>query len=231
MTNPQDPPLPDPTAPQPSGDSTPWTAPPPAGGFPPPPPQANPPGGYPPPAPPAAPAGYPQPSYAPQGYPPAGPAQPGGYPPAGYPAGYPAPGPGGFAPPPRKRRKWPWIVAGSVVVVVVALIIVGVVFGRKGSGDPHTAADKFWHALAQHDIKTAQKYVCSGKDLTGDAQFKQLVNALTGYDIGAEAGSGNTRTYPVTLHLSLAGQTGDQVVITTVKKDTGQWYVCDLANQ
>jgi hypothetical protein len=133
--------------------------------------------------------------------------------------------------PPKKRRKWPWIVAGTVVVIVAALVIVGLVFGRKGSGDPHTAADKFWHALAQHDIKQAEKYVCSNKNLTGSPQFKQLVNALTGYDIGAESGSGSSRTYPVTLHLSLAGQTGDQVVVTTVHKDTGKWYVCNLANQ
>jgi hypothetical protein len=112
---------------------------------------------------------------------------------------------------------------------VAVLIVVGLVFGRKGSGDPHTAADKFWHALSQHDVKQAQKYVCSKKDLTSSAGFTQLVSALTGYDIGAEAGSGNTRTYPVTLHLSLAGQSGDQVVVTTVTKDTGKWYVCDLS--
>lgn len=194
------------------------------------PPVGPPAGAYPPPG--AAPGGYPPPAYAPQ------PNQP-GYPPppnAGYPAQagygtYPPPGPGGYAAPPKKRRKWPWIVAGTVVVVVVALIIVGVVFGRKGSGDPHTAADKFWHALSQHDIKQAEKYVCSKKNLTSNTGFKELVSALTSYDIGAESGSGNTRTYPVTLHLSLAGQTGDQVVVTTVTKDTGKWYVCDLSGQ
>lgn len=214
MTSPEGPQQPDPNA-----------APPPY------PPVGPPPGSYPPPG--SVPGGYPPPAYAPQGYPQQG-TPPPGYPQPGYPSqpggygAYPPPGPGGYAPPPKKRRKWPWIVAGTVVVIVVALVVVGIVFGRKGSGDPHTAADKFWHALTQHDIKQAEKYVCSKKNLTGTAGVKQLVDALTGYDIGAESGSGNSRTYPVTAHLSLAGQTTDQVFVTTVTKDTGKWYVCDL---
>jgi hypothetical protein len=128
----------------------------------------------------------------------------------------------------KKRRKWPWIVGGIAVVVIVALVIVGAVFGRSGSDDPHSAVQKFWSALVANDTKKAEKYVCSNKNLTDNANFKQLVDALTGFDIGAESGSGNTREYPVTVHLTVAGESGDQIVTTTVKKSTGEWYVCDL---
>jgi hypothetical protein len=231
LTYPGGPQEPDPNAPPPGYPPAPQGPPespepyqPPPGTFPPPePPGAYqpPPGTFPPPGPPGA---YPPPgSYPPPG-PPGYPQQPPGY--GTYP-----PGPAGYAPPPKKRRKWPWIVAGTVLLVVVVLVVVGLVFGRKGSGDPHTAADKFWHALTQHDTKQAEKYVCANKNLTGNTQFKALVTALTGYDIGAESGSGNTRLYPVTLHLSQSGQTGNLVVITTVTKDTDKWYVCNLANQ
>ncbi|HJQ42246.1 MAG TPA: hypothetical protein VJ831_04110 [Jatrophihabitantaceae bacterium] len=170
--------------------------------------------------------GYGQPAYPQQGYgqPPAP-----GYGAPGYPPGYPPAGPMG-EPPKRKRKKWPWIV-GSIVVVLVVLGIIGVVFGRTGSGDPHTATKRFWDALVQHDTKKAEKYVCSSKNLTDNEGFTTLVNGLTGYDIGAEQGSGNTRKYPVDAHLSLNGQPTDLTIITTVKKSSGKWYVCDLDNQ
>ncbi|MDT4893364.1 MAG: hypothetical protein QOE97_2399 [Pseudonocardiales bacterium] len=146
----------------------------------------------------------------------------------GYPAPYPA---GGYLDAPKKkRRKWPWIV-GVVAVIAVVLVVVGVIVGRKGSGDPHTAADRFWSALVQHDTKAAAKYVCSNKNLTNSAGFLRLVSDLRGYDIGSEAGTGNTRTFPVTAHLTENGQSADLVIVTTVTKKTGEWYVCDLQNQ
>ncbi len=131
---------------------------------------------------------------------------------------------------PRRRRRWPWVVGACLVVLVVGAVIAGMLFGRKGSQTPHDAAQKFWTALVHHDTKTAQKYVCAKKDLTGAASFKQAVNDLTWFSIGPESGSGNERTYPVTLHLSANSQTEDGVLQTTVTKDAGQWFVCDLGN-
>jgi hypothetical protein len=163
------------------------------------------------------------------------------YPPGpGYPAA-PIPGygpaqaypgaPAGMYAPPKKRRKWPWIVGGIVVVVIAALVIVGVFFGRTGSGDPRTAVDKFWSALAQHDRGKAEQYVCSNKNLTKSAGFTELINDLNGYTIGPESGSGGTRVFPVTAHVTVAAQNGDITIDTTVKRSAGKWYVCDLANQ
>jgi hypothetical protein len=154
-----------------------------------------------------------------------GPPPPPGYPAPGYPA---APPPYGV--PPKKRRRWPWIVAGSVVVVVVALIVIGVVFGRTGSSSPRAAVDHFWTALVAHDTGKAEKYVCNGKNLTGknDSAFKQLVDALNGYDVGTESGSGGTRVFPVTVHATIGGVNQDLTIQTTVKKQSSEWYVCDL---
>lgn len=194
--------------------------PPPAGAYPPPPAGAYPPAGSNPPPP----GGYPQGGYPPGGYA----QQPGGYPPAAPAYGAYPPGPPEYAPP-KKRRRWPWIVGGTVLVVVVALVIVGIVFGRTGSSDPHTAVDRFWSALAQHDQKKAEQYVCSNKNLKANANFTQLVDGLHGYDIGSESGSGGKRVYPVTAHLTINGQTGDLTIDTTVTKSAGKWYVCDLA--
>ena len=101
----------------------------------------------------------------------------------------------------------------------------------EGSKDPKQAVDKFWTALVAHDTKKAEKYVCNGKDLTGknDTEFKQLVDALTGYSVGPEAGSGSSRTYPVTVKVTVSGVDQQLVITTTVKKQTGKWYVCDLS--
>ena len=131
-------------------------------------------------------------------------------------------------PPKPKRRRWPWIVGGTVLVIVVALVIIGVVFGRKGSGDPHTAVDKFWGAVAQHDRAKAEKYVCNGKNLKG-SDIDQFINEVQSYEIGPESGSGNTRIYPVTVHLTLNGQPEAPVIDTTAKKSAGKWYVCNVA--
>lgn len=206
------------------------------GGYPPPPvgPPAPPDpgaGAYPPPAYPPPDPGA-QPGYPPPGYPPQAPGAypPGGYPPPapgyGPPPGYPPPY--GEYPPPRRRRRWPWIVGGTVLVIVVALVIIGVVFGRKGSGDPHTAVDKFWSAVAAHDRAKAEKYVCNGKNLKG-SDIDQFVNEVQSYEIGPESGSGNTRIYPVTVHLTLNGQPEAPVIDTTAKKSAGKWYVCNVA--
>jgi hypothetical protein len=134
----------------------------------------------------------------------------------GYPAG---------AGPQKKRRRWPWSVGGTALAVVVALVIVGVVFGRKGSGDPHTAVDRFWSAVAQHDRSKAEKYLCNGKNFRG-SEMDQFVQQVQGYEIGPESGSGGKRVYPVTVHLT---QGNDRTFDTTVRKSAGKWYVCDLA--
>ena len=158
-------------------------------------------------------------------------------PPPGYPAapppGYPTPpGYGAYGEPPKKkRRRWPWIVLAVVVVLVGTLIVIGLVFGREGSGTPKEAVDKFWTALVAHDTGKAENYVCTGKDLTGknDTAFQQLVDNLAGYDVGPEAGSGGERTFPVTVHLTPTEGAQDLIITTTVKKQTGKWYVCDLS--
>jgi hypothetical protein len=165
---------------------------------------------------------YGQPAYGQPAY-----GQP-GYGQSGYPPAYPPAGPMGA--PTRKRKKWPWIL-GVIVVILIVLGVIGIVFGRTGSGDPHTATQKFWNALVQHDTGKAEKYVCSNKNLTDNGTFKTIVDNLTGFDIGAESGSGNTRKYPVTAHLTLSGQPTDLTIITTVTKNSGKWYVCDLSNQ
>jgi hypothetical protein len=146
-----------------------------------------------------------------------------------YPAP-PAPIPPGFAgtPQPRRRRKWPWITLSIVVVIVAVAIIIGFVFGRTGSGSPQQAAQRFWSAVAAHDLNKAQKYACSSKRVSRDADFKTFTNAVTGFQLGSESGSGSSRLIPVTVHLTLAGEPGDVVVPTTLTKSTGQWYVCDL---
>jgi hypothetical protein len=140
---------------------------------------------------------------------------------------YPAPlafvGPQG-----RRRRKWPWIVAAIVVVVIAAAIVIGFVFGRKGSGSPRQAAERFWSAVAAHDLNKAEQYACSSKRVSRDADFKQFTNAVTGFDLGTESGTGNRRIIPVTVHLNLAGDSPNVTVQTTLTKSTGQWYVCDL---
>lgn len=213
-----------PQQPEPGEGSTP------AGGYPPPP--VGPPGPYQPPMPAEAPPGaYPPPGYSPPGaYPPPGSYPPPGYGPAANAPGY---GPPGYPPPygeyapPRKRRRWPWYVGGAVLLVVVALVIVGVVFGRKGSSDPHTAVDRFWTAVVAHDRAKAETYVCNGKKLTSG--IDQFINEVQSYQIGPESGSGNTRVYPVTVHLTLNGQVGEPVIDTTAKKSAGKWYVCNIA--
>jgi hypothetical protein len=127
-------------------------------------------------------------------------------------------------PPKKKRKKWKWI-TGSLVVVLAILVVVGLVFGRKGSDTPHDAVNKFWTALTKHDIKKAQTYACSQKDLSSDKDFKAGVDALASFSIGAESGSGGKRTYPVTIH-SNDGSAG--IITTTATKSAGEWYVCDL---
>jgi flagellar basal body-associated protein FliL len=142
----------------------------------------------------------------------------------------PAPIPPGFvgAPQPRRRRKWPWITAAVVIVIIVAAIVIGFVFGRKGSGSPQQAAQRFWSAVAAHDLNKAEQYACNTKRVSRDAEFRQFTNAVTGFDLGTESGTGNRRVIPVTVHLSLAGEQPNVVVQTTLTKSTGQWYVCDL---
>jgi hypothetical protein len=181
-----------------------------------PPPGYQPPPGYPPP-------GYPLPGYPPPGYP----AAP-GYPPPGYPAGPGYPPPTGAFPPPRRRRRWPWIVGGIVVVLIVVGVLAAVLTGRTGSGDPRTAARRFWSALQTHDVNKAQKYVCPGKNLKN---FQPLANAITGYDIGAETGTGNTRHFSVTVQATVAGASGERIFDTEVQKKTGEWYVCNIVSQ
>jgi hypothetical protein len=113
----------------------------------------------------------------------------------------------------------------------VVLLVIGFLFGRTGSSDPRTATQRFWDALVQHDTKKAEKYVCTSRKLTDNTGFKTVVDALQSYSIGDEQGSGGTRTFPVTAHLTLNGQSDDVTIITTVTKSSGKWYVCDLANQ
>ncbi|HLY34477.1 MAG TPA: hypothetical protein VKQ07_08090 [Jatrophihabitantaceae bacterium] len=180
----------------------------------------------PPPGYPAAAQGYPaapRPGYQPQGYQPQG-YPPEGYPPPGYPPpGYPAPG----FPPPRRRRRWPWILAGMAVVLVVVGVLASVFAGRTASHDPRTAAQRFWTAVSQHDVSKAQKYVCPGKNFKNEP----LVNAIDGYDLGTESGSGNTRHFVVTVHVSVSGVTDDRLVDTVVQKKTGGWFVCDIVTK
>jgi hypothetical protein len=134
----------------------------------------------------------------------------------------------GDTPTKKKRKKWPWIV-GGVVVILALLAVVGLVFGRKGSANPRDAVSKFWTQVKAHDLKKANDYVCQNKHVkTDDANFRKLTNAVTAFSIGAETGSGGKLIYPVTLTLTVGGQTEPLVVPTTAVKTAGQWYVCGL---
>jgi len=181
-----------------------------------------PPPGYPP----APPGAYPMP---PPGYPAAPPPGYAAAPPPGYPAppGYP---PMGAFPPPRRRRRWPWIVSGIVVVLIVVGVVAAALNGRTGSNDPHTAAQRLWSALSTHDVNKAQKYVCPKKQLKGN-DYQSLANAITGYDLGPESGSGDTRHIAVTVHVSLGGAADSRLIDTVVQKDRGEWYVCDVVTK
>jgi hypothetical protein len=113
-------------------------------------------------------------------------------------------------------------------VLVVAVVLISVFNGRTGSSDPHTAVDRFWGALVQHDQKKAEKYVCGNKKLTKSATFTQLVDELVGYDIGPESGTGGKRVFPVTLRGNVNGLLRESIVDTTATRSAGKWYVCDL---
>jgi hypothetical protein len=168
----------------------------------------------------APPPGYGQP---PPGY--GTPPPPGFVPPFGYPAppGYPAYG----QLPPKKRRRWPWIVFTAVLVLVVVLVIVGVMFGREGSDNPKEAVSRFWAAAASHDLDKTERLLCPGKKLPDT--FREAAASITSYSIGPESGSGSTRNFPVTVQLTYDGSPSTLIITTVVKKQTGKWYVCDFS--
>lgn len=129
---------------------------------------------------------YPTQGHPPQGYgPPAGHGRPPGYgPPGGYPAqqqGYPPPGyppqqrrP--QLPPPRKRKTWPFVVLGAVVL----LVVIGVASQGRDSRTPPAAAagdaagNAAPAAAAAPDLDFGQKIVTMSIEGSGQATVSYL---------------------------------------------------------
>lgn len=156
------------------------------------------------------------------------------YPPPALPPG-PPPGlplPGGYPLPPARtrRRRWPWIVA-VLAVVIIAGGALHLYFARTASSSPRGAVDHYWSALVSHNADKAQDYICRGRTLPQkDTPFgKQFVASLTGYQVGAESGSGKTRVFTVTARLSVSGRAYDFPLQTKVVRQWNGWFVCDGA--
>lgn len=156
-----------------------------------------------------------------------------GGPPAGFPAPPPWSGPPtGTEPRPRRRRRWPWVLGGVLVLIIGLGATGGTLFVQKIK-PPIDATNAYLGDLANGDYQSAFDQLCEQSQADGspelfesDVADDDALGALNSFEVDPFDVSLNGDRATVGVDLSSPGFDIEDVLQLRLRKEGGEWRPC-----
>lgn len=134
------------------------------------------------------------------------------------------PSPATPPPPGAPKNKTLLVLGGALAGILVVGTLIGIL---SSSGGPSSTLDSFLEAVSRSDKETALSLVCAKHSSSSGLGLAPADGELS-WDISDEQVMGDTAQVTLSLTLSRKGTTITRAALAELRKENGEWKVCDI---